>query len=271
MKNILPVLLLCLCFSIVTVSAQMVTNPTQWYVNNQIASMNVFNSVVANSTLRSRMKGGKTRQKSAKTETKTVAPDYTVFRASSNNSLPKTLAAKSGGNSQNQAKMEQLFDSFIKLYKDTAAKDGFPANDLAYGFEYFVVNNYQIYNDLYELPLEKDPRARRVSDGFDKITAMSQKKLLMVTMFQEQQIYNHFRETLGASPDMKKMTDAQKQEATELLAIMFGVNYNLYVKGINDDNDALLDQARKMAQDGLEKLLNVPANQIKITTNGLEF
>jgi hypothetical protein len=270
MKKVLPGLLLSLCFSITVVSAQMVTNPTQWYVNNQIASMNVFNSVVANSTLRNRMKGG-TRQKSVKPANKVAETNYTVFKASASNSLPKVLAAKAGGNPQNQAKLERIFDSFITLYKQTAAKDGFPANDLAYGFEYFVVNNYQIYNDLFELPIEKDPRARRVSDGFDKITAMSQKKLLMVTMFQEKEIYNQFRDVLGASPEMKKMTDAQKQEATELLAIMFGVNNSQYVKGLNDEDDALLDQARKMAQNGLEKLLGAPVGQIKITNNGLEF
>jgi hypothetical protein len=270
MKKVLLGIFLSLYFSVSAASAQMITNPTQWYVNNQIASMNVFNSVVANSTLRSRMKG-KTRQKSVKPANKVAEPDYTVFKASPNNSLPKMLAAKSGGDSQNQAKLEQLYDSFITLYKQTAAKDGFPANDLAYGFEYFVVNNYQIYNDLFDFALEKDPRARRVSDGFDKITAMSQKKLLMVTMFQEKEVYNQFRETLGANAEMKKMTDAQKQEATELLAIMFGVNFNQYLKGVNDENDALTEQARKMAQNGLEKLLGASVGQIKITNNGLEF
>jgi hypothetical protein len=67
------------------------------------------------------------------------------------------------------------------------------------------------------------------------------------------------------------MTDAQKQEASEMMAILFGVNYSGYLKGLNDGNDQLTEQARQMAKEGLEKLLGVSINQIKITNNGLQL
>ncbi len=40
--------------------------------------------------------------------------------------------------------------------------DRFPANDLAYAMEYFVVNSYMIYHDLHDVPYERDPRVKRL-------------------------------------------------------------------------------------------------------------
>jgi hypothetical protein len=255
MKKVLRGLLFSLLLTVIPVSAQIMSNPAQWYINNQIYSTRVFNGVVANSMLRKSAKGIKT--------------DYTVFKATPNNFLPKQFAAKSGGN--NRRETEQVFDSFVNLYKQTAQKDGFPSNDLAYAFEYFVVNNYQIYHDLIDLPLDKDPRARRAKDGFERIQIMNEKKLLQVSINQERAIYKQFKDLLGSNAELQKMTDAQKQEATEMMAILFGVNFAGYMKGINDGDEQLTEQARQMAKEGLEKLLGVPINRIKITNSGLEL
>src|SRR5215204_1501760 len=266
MKKVLLAVLFSLCFSVVSAAGQIMSNPAQWYINNQIYSTRVFNGVVANSMLRKGAGGKSTRQTAAKTN-KTTAVDYTAFRAAPNNSLPKLLSAKSAAKSET----EHLLNSFVNLYKQTAQKDGFPANDLAYAFEYFVVNNYQIYHDLVELAADKDPRARRAKDGFDRIKILNEKRLLQVSIGQERTIYNQFREVLAANADIQKMSDAQKQEASELLAIMFGVNFAGYMKGINDGDEQLTEQARQLAKEGLEKLLGVPVRQIKITNNGLEL
>src|SRR5215204_1238010 len=265
MKKVLLAVLFSLCFSVVSAAGQIMSNPAQWYINNQIYSTRVFNGVVANSMLR---KGSRrTRQKAAQQASKTIAVNYTAFKAAPVNSLPKQLSVKSA----NRAETEQILNSFVNLYKQTAQKDGFPANDLAYAFEYFVVNNYQIYHDLVELAADKDPRARRAKDGFDRIKILNEKRLLQVSIGQERTIYNQFREVLAANADIQKMSDAQKQEASELLAIMFGVNFAGYMKGINDGDEQLTEQARQLAKEGLEKLLGVPVRQIKITNNGLEL
>jgi hypothetical protein len=242
------------------------SNPAQWYINNQIYSTRVFNGVVANSMLRKSISGSRTRQNQAKSTNKTAA-DYSVFKAAPNNFLPKQLSGKSTG----KAETEQILNSFVNLYKQTAQKDGFPSNDLAYAFEYFVVNNYQIYHDLVELPADKDPRGKRAKDGFERIQILNQKKLLQVSINQERAIYNQFKEMLASNPEIQKMTDGQKQEASELLAIMFGVNFAGYMKGINDGDEQLTEQARQLAKEGLEKLLGVSIGQIKITNNGLEL
>ena len=263
-KRIIFDVLFAICFLTVSTAAQIMSNPGQWYINNQIYSTRVFNGVVANSMLR---KGASRKSPVTNKSADKTAVNYTAFRSAPANILPKQLSAKSS----NKNETEQILNSFVSLYRQTAQKDGFPADDLAYAFEYFVVNNYQIYHDLVELPADKDPRARRAKDGFEKIQILNEKKLQQVSINQERTIYKQFREVLAANADIQKMTDAQKQEASELLAIMFGVNFAGYMKGINDGDEQLTEQARRLAKEGLEKLLGVPISQIKINNNGLEL
>ncbi|HVE59868.1 MAG TPA: DUF6683 family protein, partial [Pyrinomonadaceae bacterium] len=246
MKKCLFTLLFLPGFSVIPAAAQIMSNPAQWYINNQIYSTRVFNGVVANSMLRKSSDGKTNRQNQTKSPNKTAA-DYSVFKATPNNSLPKQLSGKSS----NKAETEQALNSFVSLYQQTAQKDGFPSNDLAYAFEYFVVNNYQIYHDLVDLPADKDPRAKRAKDGFERIQILNQKKLLQVSINQERAIYRQFKEMLASNAEIQKMTELQKQEASELLAIMFGVNFAGYMKGINDGDGQLTEQARQLAKEGL--------------------
>jgi len=264
---ILPFCALPLAVAPRAASAQIMSNPGQWYVNNQMYSTRVFNGVISNSLLRGGKKPGKATP--SKSTAKKDAPASTTFRESPNHSLVKKLAKQVGG--ANPAEAEKAFRSFLDLYRQTARKDGFPANDLAYAFEYFVVNNYHLCNDLLDLPPDKDPQARRARDGFERITILSDKRLQQVSVFQERAIYNQFKQILSDSPEVRKMTDAQKQEAAELMAVMVGVNFATYMKGINGEDEATAEQARRMAREGLEKLLGVPAARVKITHRGLEL
>ncbi|MBC7842229.1 MAG: hypothetical protein H7099_07945 [Gemmatimonadaceae bacterium] len=245
--------------------AQIMSNPTQWYVNNQIYSMRVFNSAVANSMV--------TRGAGAPGTARPAAPvdDPTVFREQATSTLPSLLSGNSTGISRTPAEARQLFEGYIALYRQTARKDGFPSNDLAYAFEYFVVNNFQIVHDLVDVPYEKDPRAKKGTDGFDRITIMSQKKLLQVTPAQERAVFTQFRTRLADNAGIRRMTDAQKQEAAELMATMFGINFAAYMKAIDSGNAAELETAHAMARQGLEKLLGVPMARIRITNSGLEL
>lgn len=223
--------------------------------------MRVFNGMVGNSMLR---KGGKT--SSSKRPPSPNAANPGRFRAG-----PNILPPKLSKNAGDQGQTQRMLDEFIGLYKQTAAKDGFPANEVAYAFQYFVVNNYQIYHDLIDVPAELDPRARRAKDGFERIQILSEKKLLQVSPFQEKVIFEQFRGVMAQNPELAKMTDSQKQEASEVLAIMFGVNFAVYMQGIRNRDDALANQARQAARDGLEKLLGAPIDRIKITNGGLEI
>ena len=261
--------LLAATFAGVAPLAGQMLNPVQWYIDNQIYSTRVFNGVVANSMI-NRARTGGARPAGARGAA-TPAPEPTQFRESASTTVPAMLSANSTGIARTPAEARQLFTSYIELYKATAKKDRFPANDLAYAFEYFVVNNYQVYHDLVDVPLEKDPRARRAKDGFDRISVMALKRTEQVTPFQERAIYEQFRTRLGASADIRAMTDAQKQEATELMATLFGVNFAAYMQGIDALDDARAQQGREMARQGLEKLLGAPIAKIHLTNRGIEI
>jgi hypothetical protein len=257
-----------------SVRAQIMTNPVQWYVNNQIYSIRVFNGLVANSMLsrQTLARAGAAGRPSASAGAGTPpAPEPTQFRESASTTVPALLSANSAGIARTPEEARRLFASYIDLYKVTARERRFPANDLAFAFTYFVVNNWHMYHDLVNVPYEKDPRARRAGDAFDRITAMSQKRLLQVTPYQERAVFEQFRQRLGASAAVRAMTDAQKQEAAELMATLMGVNYAVYMKGIDALDDATTQQGRDMARQGLEKLLGAPIARIRITNGGIEL
>ena len=264
MQRVTVVLIAAACVSASNAEAQIMSNPGQWYINNQIYSTRVFNGVVANSMFR-KGTGAAAGPRAAE------AAEPTQFRESATTTVPALLSGKSTGITRTPEEARRLFTSYIDLYKTTARTDGFPANDLAYALEYYVVNNWQIYHDLVSVPYEKDPRARRAVDGFDRIAVMAKKKTLQVTPYQERALYTQFRARLGTSADVLAMTDAQKQEATELLATLFGINFAAYMKGVDALDDAQAQVGRDMARQGLEKLLGVPIAKMRITNSGLEI
>lgn len=212
------------------------SNPSQWYINNQMYSTRVFNGMVANSMLRGK-KGKVTKP------LPTAAVKVSSFKETGS-ILPKLLATKF--EPEQRAQAEKFFQSHLDLYRQTAAKDGFPANDLAYALEYFVVNNYHLYHGLIGAP-----------NG--------------VTMAQERAVYSQFKRMLASDADIKKMTDRQKQETTEVLAIMFGMNLQGYLVKDRSGGDKVYQQCREVARQGLEKLIGAKIEQIKITNKGVEI
>jgi hypothetical protein len=241
-------------------------NPSQWYINNQIFSMGLFHSAIANSNLTRDSRG--TGRRPGETPKPVVIP--TQFRESPTTTIPALLSQNTAGLARTREESQRLFTSYIDQYKATMRERRFPTNDLASAFEYFIVYNFQIYHDLLNVPYEKDPRAKRAGDMFDRITAMSQKRLLQVTRAQEQTIVEQFRTRLGDNAAIRRMTDAQKQEYAELLATLFGVNHAAYMQGIEAEDEAQIQRGREMAKQGLERLLGAPIAQIRITNAGVE-
>lgn len=273
MSKILPCSLLLL--SLLTgVSAQAQVNPVQDYINKT----NLLNNILSNK--RATDISQKAQTKAASKNRSTVnssngvdsgaVPEPTEFSQTKRSLLPKLLAEKSGGGAAGQHEAERFFDSLLELYQQTARKDGFPPNDLAYAFEYFVVNSYMTFHDLHDVDYDKDPRIKRGKDSFERLTMINEKKLLKVTPYQERALYNQLRTLLAANPAVQRMTDREKQELTELLAIMFGVNYTAYLKAVNGEDERLIEQARQTAKGHLEKLIGVPAEKIKIGNDGLQ-
>lgn len=252
--------------------AQGMQSPAQWYINQQIYSTRVFNGVIANSMIdATRGKGtggaaaaGATNPRSAAA----AAPprDVTRFTPQAASLAPARLATREGGD----ARARERYESFVALYAQVARKDGFPANDLAYAYEYFVVNGYHIWHDLLDLPTDRDPYLRGARDGFERIELAARKRQQQVAMSEERAIYEQFRRQLGASTEVQRMSDAEKQEAAEMLAIAYGVAYEGYMRAIETGDEALREDARRSARLGLEKMLGRPIERFRIGYGGLE-
>jgi hypothetical protein len=202
------------------------------------------------------------------TATAPVSVESTKFRQSAP-LLPDMLAAATSEDPTKRAEARQLFGGLLELYMQTARKDGFPADDLAYAFEYFVVNNYATYHDIHDLDYTNDPRLRREPDAVRRVTILTEKSARRVTLPQERAVYDQFRTLLASNAQIRQLSDRDKQQLTELLAIMMGVTYASYVRGIQTGDEAMIEQARQTARAGLERLTGVPVDRLTIGDAGL--
>jgi hypothetical protein len=176
------------------------------------------------------------------------------------------MTAQAAGDARAEKK---IVDDLLDLYRRTAANDGFPANDLAYALEYFVVNNYQVYHHL--LDIHADPTIAAIDDPLARLQAIKVKEQMKVTLPQERAVYDQFKRVLSETSDVRKMTDRQKQELTELLAVVTGVAYLQFSQGSKNGSGEQMEKGRQLARTSLEKLVGASADRMKITNNGLEF
>lgn len=253
--------------------AQLLTNPVQDYVNKTQLLNNILSNRRATDLSQKAQTGGRSATRGGAGGAGSAPrpdPEPTKFASSGAPLLPAQLAGMAGGDPSRQRQAQQFFESLLGLYEQTARKDGFPSNDLAYAFEYFVVNSYMTYHDLHDVAYEKDPRVKRGTDPLDRLRILNEKKAMAITITEERAVYTQFRELLGANADVRALTDRRKQEITELLAIMLGMNLAMYMQGVNAEDEATIEKARQSARASLEKLIGAPIDRIKIGTAGLD-
>ena len=187
--------------------------------------------------------------------------------------LPKLLTKNLKGKRSERLEMERFLDGTLTTYERVAAKDGFPSNDLAYAFEYFMVHNYVIYNNLEDSREKKTKISKEDPLGSLAQHHLNQAKRIgmKINMAKEVAVYQQFRKHLSASPDIRKMTNRSKQQFAELLAVITGLNWKLYSLGVTRGDDNLIGQAQKIAKKNLEILTGKSADKLRITTGGIEF
>ena len=262
MKNILLAIIFVIALSSVEATAQIFI-PRPPVVNIPVvnpAAMQIRNQVFRN-MINGAQKGG---TKSArKYPSAAGAGDFTMFKPRQENYLPKLLAQAGKGSADEQRQTEQFFNSQIELYEYIASDHGYPANDVAFALVCFIGHNYEFYYDLWDMENYKNPWAKRARNNA--------KQSMKITPEHDRAMYDQFKELLSAKTEFKKMTDKQKQELTETLAIMHGIAYTAYNKSIEDEDEELHQQARDLAKNNIEEVLGIPINKIKFTLSGLEI
>jgi len=270
MKKILLAVIFLTVFSSVGANAQTVFIPQPPVIN--IPLLDPSRMIIQNEVNRNTINGAtqKGATKGAKTRSPAAA-DYTAFKPRQENYMPKVLAQTTKGSPAEQRQAEQFFNTIIANYEQGSPHHELPKNDVAYAFVHFILVNYEVYYDLYNVPVEKDPWAKRAKDGFDRLALMNKKKSLITTTEEDRAMYFQIKEMLSAKPEFRKMTDEQKQKMTETMVIMAGVVNDGYLKAIDAEDERLIKQAHEMAKGNLEKLLGVPVNKIKINSSGLQL
>ena len=225
--------------------------------NNMIATG--INGLIRSQMMRNLSRNGKGSKNSSLSKKPPVSQiaDPTSFKASSANSIVNAFAEKSDADATQQKQVQALFDQCLQLFWKTAKDDNFPSNDLAYGFEFYVVNNYHVYKDVfstlgdYQFDLTKAPN--------------------YVYYSREQAIYGQFRQFLGDTPEIKKLTDKEKQQFTEVLAIKANIAFLMDEQGRKNNDRQLMGKAQEMAKSNLESLFQTTADKIIIDDNGVSL
>jgi hypothetical protein len=201
--------------------------------------------------------GAKNRQSSGAT----TNAASTKFKASTRFVVADMLVKDSQATAQEKADAVKIIERMVIIYADTATKDGFPANDLAYAFEYFVVQNYHAYHNVFENP---------VVIPYTNTIDVS-KTPNYVSSFGEKALFNQFKAVLSQNPAVTKLSDLRKQQYTEMLAVVTNLNFTAYGEGLKRKDRKIINQARAAAKQNLEQLFGVSADKIVINDAGLSF
>lgn len=160
-KNLLILGLLLVGLSAETATAQnpwygsgySYNDPVGYYMNQQWISNQAFQASMSSQMFMDSAKR-KAGARSGKPKSRGPAPRTvlgpTQFTQNTEYILPAVISKLDPGDARAKAEIKKAASELLDLYHETAKKDGFPSNDLAYAFEYFVVNNYMYYNDLLD-------------------------------------------------------------------------------------------------------------------------
>lgn len=248
--------------------AQLMSNPVQDYINKTTLLNNILGNARATAvSQRAQTNAPAPSNNGGGTIAAAVSP--TTFKHSGSSILPALLAQRATGSATEKQQAQQFFESQLDLYKRTATTDKFPPDELAYAMEYLLVNSYMTFHDLHDVPYDKDPRTKRGNGSLDRLQILAEKKALKPSITQERAVFGQMATLLSANPAIAKLGDREKQELTELLAIMLGVNYAMYMRGIETGDEKLLAQARETARQNVERVLGLPMAKVKIDDSGI--
>ncbi len=235
-------------------------NPDQY--SNPVIQKMYYNQMMTTKAIGGLIQGHMIKAGSGRSGTRRSAQtkkDSLQFRPAGVTVISDDQLGQMTKNEQEKQDLENLFNGCVKSYAATAQKDGFPFNDLAYAFNFFIVNNYHIYKNV----LGK-------YKGYSNFGVVDVSQLPdYIDSRGELTIYDQFRTVLTSNPSVTKLTDAEKEKFTALMAIMTNVPWQMYEGGIKTGNDEAIENARNLAKQNLENLFGTSPDNIVITESGV--
>lgn len=176
------------------------------------------------------------------TATAAAAMGSTVFRPVAAMLIPKQLATEAAQAPADRRDMEAFFAQCLNNYETNMRQQGQPVKDVARAVSYFIGVSYNIYQ------------------GGNALTAT-----------QGAALRAEIREALAQDEGFLRLSNREKQQMYETMAVTAEYIAISSDVAAQQGNTQLAELARDMAKDNLESLLGVPAAQIRITDNGLEY
>lgn len=162
-----------------------------------------------------------------------------IFQPSGNSGVAEGLASAFSTNASEKAALLELFKQVKLAYETEVSKDG-KAHNLAAALTFFLATNAVAYHDL-EMPSD---------DATEKM-------------------FVPIRDAMNATPEIARMTNAEKEQMHDWLVYMAGFVLAGYVEAKQSKDLASQKNFRDIAAMA-SQILGVDISRVKITKNGLE-
>jgi hypothetical protein len=166
----------------------------------------------------------------------------TTFHPVAGSLAPQSMAARLSKTPAERQRLERIFSDLLDNYREQLQRAGGPTNDVSRAASFLVSASYAVYHDGAQLSLPQ-------------FTALRE----------------YMREAFAGDSIFQRMSERDKQQLFEGYAIV-GAWIDLGYTAVKKNGDEkAMGQWREMAKTNLEQMLGVPANQVRITDDGVDY
>lgn len=162
-----------------------------------------------------------------------------TFRSGVNSGADEALASAFASTAAEKQGLLIIFRQVKQAYETEVAKEG-KSNNLAAAMTFFIASNVVAY---HRTPMPEDDAT--------------------------EQIFVSLRDIMTNTPDIAKMTNAQKQQMHDWLVYMGGFILLSYADATQKNDREALDNARLLAGYSMQIALGVDVSKLTITNEGL--
>lgn len=188
-----------------------------------------------------------------------IATGVTAFKADQPYLLPASIAGSFNGTVRQKQELKKTLELAVKSYELRALKQGYPSNDLAFAITYFFYNNYAVYQSI---------KPMWSNSGGEMQYLVSRSPIFEG---QVRGTYLQFSKLLSGQTSLKNLSDTDKQQIAEYLAISTTIFFEAYAEvepKLNNDMKQVA-KLKEIARNNLEGLMGVTIDRIKLGDNGI--
>lgn len=166
----------------------------------------------------------------------------TSFNPVADSLIPKQIAARISDKPEEQQEYAENFNTLIDFYKSYVQDSKWQLNDVAHAISYYIGANYYVYKD-----------GKEISDR------------------QRTALYETVSKFLAENKDYRALSDAEKQEMYEVMAIQGSLPLLGYKSATEEGNKEASQRFRRDAEQNLENFFGVPVAKVQFTDEGIVF